>query len=252
MDSTKPNISRIYDYVLGGQHNLEVDRNAAQHILQVFPAYPRWARLNRDFLQTLARRWAAEGQTRILDLGSGMPTQGHFHSVVPTARVLYSDNDPVTVAYARTIIGDNPAVAYLEADVRQTEPLLRAAEQHFQGERKVAIGFIGVAYFIDDASLARVMRTLHDWAAPGSVMALSHAWAEELTENARQRLESFKRGGVELLPRSEAALRRLVAPWEVRELAPLESWPGVTTQLQESDRGDTNVGMLGAYLVRSS
>jgi SAM-dependent methyltransferase len=251
MDPIKPNISRIYDYVLGGHHNLEVDRIAAQHILQVFPNYPRWARLNRDFLQAMARRWAAEGQTHVLDLGSGMPTQGHFHSVMPNARVLYSDNDPVTVDYAREIIGDNPAVAYLQADVRQPEPLLRAAEQHFHGERKVAIGFIGVAYFIDDASLERVMQTLHDWAAPGSVMALSHAYSQgPLTESNRQQLESFKRGGVELLPRNEAELRRLIGPWEIRELAPLEAWPGLETQIQASDRGVTNAGMLGVSLVR--
>jgi SAM-dependent methyltransferase len=253
MDPIKPNISRIYDYVLGGQHNLEVDRQAAQQILQAFPAYPLWARLNRNFLHAMARRWAAEGQTHVLDLGSGIPTQGHFHSAMPGARVLYSDNDPVTVSYAREIIGDNPAVAYLEADVRQPEPLLRAAEQHFHGERKVAIGFIGVAYFIDAASLERVMRTLHDWAAPGSVMALSHAYSVgEPTERARQQLALFKRGGAELIPRSEAELRRLVAPWEVREFAPLEAWPGIETQIQDSDRGDVKAGMLGLSLVRPS
>ncbi|SEM65620.1 S-adenosyl methyltransferase [Stigmatella aurantiaca] len=250
MDPIKPNISRIYDYVLGGQHNLEVDRSAAQHILKVFPAYPLWARLNREFLQVMARQWAAEGQTHVLDLGSGMPTQGHFHSVMPNARILYSDNDPVTVEYARTLIGDNPAVAYLEADVRQPEALLRAAEQHFHGARKVAIGFIGVAYFVDDASLARVMRTLHDWAAPGSVMALSQTVSGEMTETGRQQMESFKRGGVELLPRSEAALRRLVEPWEIREFAPLERWPGIETRVQASDRGDAKAGMLGVRLVR--
>jgi hypothetical protein len=251
MDPLKPNISRIYDYVLGGQHNLEADRSAAQHILKVFPAYPRWARLNREFLQLMARRWAGEGQTHILDIGSGMPTQGHFHSVLPNARILYSDNDPVTAEYARTLLGAHPAAAYLEADVRQPEALLRAAGQHFHGERKVAIGFIGVAYFIDDASLAHVMRTLHGWAAPGSVMALSHAFSEEMTETGRQQLEAFRRGGVELLLRGEAELRRLVIPWELLELAPLERWPGIETQVQASDRGDVNAGMLGLLLGRS-
>jgi len=252
MDPIKPNISRIYDYILGGQHNLEVDRVAARQLLQAFPNYPLWARINRNFLQAMAKRWAAEGQPHVLDLGSGMPTQGHFHSVMPTAQVLYSDNDPVTVSYARELIGDNPAVAYIEADVRQPEPLLRAAEQHFHGEHKVAIGFIGVAYFIDDESLARVMRTLHDWAAPGSVMALSHAYSRGLTEHGRQQLELFKRGGAALLPRGEAELRRLIGPWEIREFAPLEAWPGIEMEIQESDRGVTNAGMLGVYLVRSS
>jgi hypothetical protein len=106
---------------------------------------------------------------------------------------------------------------------------------------------------MDDASLERVMRTLHEWAAPGSVMALSHAWTEDaVTETGRQQLESFKRGGVELKPRSEQEIRRLVAPWEIRELAPLEAWPGIETQIQASDRGDIKAGMIGVSLVRSS
>ncbi len=163
----------------------------------------------------------------------------------------------LTVAFALTKyrLGEtygenNPAVAYLEADVRDPGPLLRAAEQHFNGERKVAIGFIGVAYFIDDASLERTLRTLHDWASPGSVLALSLISVGGPTESGRQRAEALKRSGAELFPRSEATLRRLAPPWEVRELAPLESWSGVETRIQESDREHPDTGMFGAVLVR--
>ncbi|MBN1209635.1 MAG: SAM-dependent methyltransferase [Myxococcaceae bacterium] len=250
MDSSKPNISRIYDYVLGGQHNLEVDRNVARQIMKVFPAYPLWARLNRDFLQAMARRWAEEGRAHVLDLGSGMPTQGHFHSAMPTARVLYSDSDPVAVEYSREIIGSNPAVAYLQADLREPGPLLRAAEQHFQGERKVAIGCIGVAYLIDDASLERTLRALHDWAAPGSVLALSQISLGESAEAVQQVMDLLKNGVAELFPRDEAALRRIAAPWEIRELAPLQAWPGIESQLEASDREDSGIVMYGACFVR--
>jgi SAM-dependent methyltransferase len=251
MTDPKPNISRIYDYVLGGEHNLEVDRLAAQQIVKLIPAYPRWARLNRDFLQAMARRWAEEGRTHVLDLGSGMPTQGHFHSVMPSARVLYSDNDPVTVEYAREIIGNNPAVAYHQADLRDPEPLLRAAEQHFQGERKVAIGCIGVGYFVDDASLERALRLFHDWAAPGSVLALSQTFLGERGETMRPVLELFKRNGAEFFHRDEATLRRLLGPWEVREVASLEAWPGVQSQLDTSENDSSVAGMYGVCLVRA-
>jgi S-adenosyl methyltransferase len=250
MDPTKPNVGRIYDYVLGGHHNLEADRNAAQQIIQILPAYPRWARLNRDFLQVMARRWAAEGRSHVLDLGSGIPTQGHFHSVMPAARVLYSDKDPVTVEYAREIIGNNPAAAYLEADLREPERLLRAAEQHFQGERKVAIGCIGVAYLIGDGSLERTLRALHEWAAPGSVLALSQIFVGEPADRVRRVMEVLKNGVAELHPRSKASLRRVAAPWELRELAPLESWPGIESQLQEADREEAII-MYGACFVHA-
>lgn len=250
MDPTKPNVGRIYDYVLGGEHNLEVDRDVARRMVKVFPAYPRWARLNRNFLQAIARRWAVQGRANVLDLGSGMPTRGHFHSVMPTARVLYCDYDPVTVKYAREIIGNNPAVAYMEADLREPRQLLSAAEQHFCGDREVAIGFIGVAYSIDDASLEHTLRTLYDWAAPGSVMALSHVALGERPEKVLQVMDMLKVAGVGLFARDEAELRRIAAPWEVREVAPLESWPGIKSQLPEVDPDYASMMMYGAYLIR--
>lgn len=33
IDTTKPNAARIYDYYLGGNHNVEVDRQAAEQPL---------------------------------------------------------------------------------------------------------------------------------------------------------------------------------------------------------------------------
>lgn len=248
MEPTKPNISRIYDYVLGGHHNFEIDRQAAQQILKVVPSYPRWARLNRWFLQMVAERWAIEEHQYVIDLGSGMPTQGHFHTVMPSARVVYSDNDPITAAYAREVLGDNPSVVYLQADVREPELILEAAEQLFGGRRRVAIGCIGIAYFIDDERLARLMRTLHDWAAPGSVMALTQMYTETLTENAQTAYELFRRNGSEVFPRDEATLRQVISPWRVGEFKPLASWLHLENLIEESDRGGANAEMYGTLL----
>ena len=251
-DSTKSNISRIYDYVLGGHHNLEVDRIAAQQILKVFPSYPRWARLNRWFLQMVATQWAQDGYRNIIDLGSGLPTQNHVHTLAPKARVLYTDNDPIAVAYAREVLGDNPSVVYHQADIRDPAPILAAADQLFQGDRRVAIGCIGIAYLIDDDRLGRLLRTLHEWAAPGSVMALSSLYFELNTQNIQATNEIFKRSGAEAFPRNEAAIRAIVRPWHVRELKPLASWLNIESQIQEADREGSNLDMLGALLDHES
>ena len=104
IDTTIPHSGRIYDFVLGGHHNFEADRIAAQRIIDVFPAYPTSARLNRWFLRYVAERWGTEGHARVLDLGSGLPTQGHFHEAMPTARILYTDQDPIAVAYGQQIL----------------------------------------------------------------------------------------------------------------------------------------------------
>ena len=37
LELNKPNIARIYDCLLGGYHNFEIDRLAAQAVLKVLP-----------------------------------------------------------------------------------------------------------------------------------------------------------------------------------------------------------------------
>jgi O-methyltransferase involved in polyketide biosynthesis len=251
VDVTKPSVGRIYDYVLGGHHNFEVDRVAAQQILKVVPSYPRWARLNRWFLQMVAARWAAEGYDQVLDLGSGLPTQGHFHDAMPNAKILYTDSDPMTVAYARDVLGDNPAVTYIQADIREPGAILKVASQALDRERRIAIGCIGVSYFVDDVSLAQLAQALHAWAAPGSVMALSFFSADPTSPNLQEILETYRRNAADVYLRDEAAMRQLLAPWQMREYRPLASWLEMESMMQESDReGSANVEMYGALLVR--
>jgi hypothetical protein len=249
IDTTKPSVGRIYDYVLGGHHNFEVDRAAAAQILKVFPSYPTWARLNRWFLQMVAERWSAERRRHVLDLGSGMPTQGHFHTAMPNAAVLYTDSDPVTVAYAQEVIGNNSLVSFRLADIREPEEILESADQHFKGERCVAIGCIGISYFIDDASLARVMDTLHSWATPGSVMAISFIYGDLASPRTAEMSEAYRRNsGSNVFLRDEAAMRRLCAPWQVRECRPLAELLGMEDTMSEDVREGAGAEMYGALL----
>jgi O-methyltransferase involved in polyketide biosynthesis len=248
-DNSKPSVGRIYDYMLGGHHNFEVDREAARQILKTAPSYPTWARLNRWFLQMIAGRWAAEEQRNILDLGSGLPTQGHFHECAPSSLVLYSDYDAVTVAYSREVLGDNPSTLYLQADARDITTILSAADRFFGGQRKVAVGTIGVTYFIDDTDLTRVMRALHDWAAPGSVMALSFVSVDMTNPHSQEILDMYKRSVTAVYVRDEADVRRLCAPWQMQQCQPLASWLEVEHLVQESDREGVNAEMYGALLA---
>jgi len=58
IDTTKPNAGRIYDYYLGGSHNFEVDRRAAEQLLALIPSAKPGARLNRWFLYDVVERLA--------------------------------------------------------------------------------------------------------------------------------------------------------------------------------------------------
>jgi hypothetical protein len=110
IDTSKPHVGRIYDYMLGGHHHYEADRQAAAAILKVFPTYPKWAKLNRWFLQCVASQWQEQGFKQVLDLAAGLPTEGHFNEILPDARILFTDNDPVSVGYGNEALKDNPNI----------------------------------------------------------------------------------------------------------------------------------------------
>ena len=85
-DSSKPNAGRIYDFLLGGSHNFEVDRLAAQQLLQVAPFLPKLVRVIRWFLGEAVHRLTDAGYTRFIDFASGLPTIDHIHHIAPRAR----------------------------------------------------------------------------------------------------------------------------------------------------------------------
>jgi hypothetical protein len=251
VDSLKPHLSRIYDYMLGGHHNYEVDRRAAAEILKTVPTYPKWARLNRWFLQQIASRWEQEGRTHILDLGSGLPTEGHINEVLPSARILFSDIDPIAVSYGEEIIKDQPNMKYILADAGKPAPILAAADQFFAGQRQVAIGCIGVAYLIPDDELHGLAQALHAWAAPGSVLAVSSVtWNDGAAVQASNpQSDAIKRhAGMGPIMRTMAQLAELLAPWRMREARSLVDWLNTPDMFTAEERSGMNAGLSGHLL----
>src|SRR5438128_4572139 len=104
IDTTTPNVARIYDYLLGGKDNFAADREAATRLMEAIRDVAAIARDNRSFLGRVVRYLAIEGGIRqFLDLGGGLPTQANVHElaqgVAPESRVVYVDNDPVVASH---------------------------------------------------------------------------------------------------------------------------------------------------------
>lgn len=218
VDITRPHIGRIYDYVLGGTYNYEADRRAVEAILDLVPAYPRWARLNRSFLAHVGRRWAAAGYTHVLDIGSGLATQGHFNEHLPAAKILFTDSDPLTVAQGQQLLAYSPDMAYVEVDVRNVDAVLEKAVEFFGEQRRIAVGFIGIAYFLPDEAVTSLARRLHAFCAPGSAMAVSYHNVPPGPEHdaiCETLLESARLARINLYIRTPEEIARLVAPWRV-------------------------------------
>ena len=58
LDTSRPNIARVYDYWLGGKENFVADRELAEKMLSVYPGIAQMYRDNRKFV-TRAVTWAA-------------------------------------------------------------------------------------------------------------------------------------------------------------------------------------------------
>ena len=128
----RPSVARMYDYHLGGYHNFAIDREVADAAVAAYPDLPLVMRVNRAFLRRAVKFLIDEGVEQFLDLGSGIPTVGNVHEVAqranPAARVIYVDVDPVVVAHGQMILGDNPQVAVIRADLRQSKAILQYPE----------------------------------------------------------------------------------------------------------------------------
>ncbi|HYF66338.1 MAG TPA: SAM-dependent methyltransferase [Herpetosiphonaceae bacterium] len=251
IDTSKPNAARIYDYMLGGSHNFEADRAAGEQLRKMVPSVQNVMRLNRWFMHGIVDRLAAEEFSCFLDLASGLPTEGYIHDLVPNAKVLYNDRDSVTVAYARDILGDNPNVRYLHSDISEVEGILEAADEFFQGERRIAVCFVGVAYFLADDILQKALDRLYDWCAPGSQMALS--WGLHTTDDPRVNdiLALYQRMGSPFYLRSEERIREMLNRWEILPpgLQLLSEWVGVE-HWSQADANEQQIGDMCGVIVR--
>jgi hypothetical protein len=241
-DASQPNAGRIYDYLLGGHHNFEVDRQAAETLLQVAPFMPQVLKLIRWFLGEATRRLIGEGFDNFIDFASGLPTVDHIHQLAhPGTKVIYSDIDPVTVEYGREILKNNSAVRYVECNAEKPEEILNSAivQELFGENRKVAIGFNGIAYFLPDESLKHALRVLYEWADEGSKLLLSDADADtsEVTENLKPVFDLYAKIGQPIYIRSKTKLQEMAKPWNTDQhgYKTLDEWIGIGENVTEEE-----------------
>lgn len=261
VDASVPSAGRIYDYLLGGHHNFEVDRKAADNLLQLSPFVAKFLRLQRWCLQDLAHELTTvRGYDTIIDFASGLPTQDHLHFFVPEGtRVIYSDYDPVVVEYAREILGKTSNVYFFEADARRPDELLNRAEvkEILDGGSKVALVYWGVAVFVSDEELRRAARILYDWAGEDSCWAFNAqaAGANKTHPAWLSALDLYKRMGTPFYLRSKEEYEELVRPWHADNngFVPLLKWHGFDrSEMSDEDSeifGEAGAGH-GAYLVK--
>ena len=209
-DSSVPHPARIYDYLLGGKDNYPADQAAAEHGLAAAPAVRDTARANRAFLVRAVRFLAEQGIRQFIDIGTGIPTSPNVHEIVqallPDARVVYVDNDPLVLSHARALLRSYPPgeSRFIQADLRQPEAIFADPNlvELIDFSQPVAILLIAILHHIPDAGdPAGIVARLLAPAASGSYLVLSQFGRDFDVERSMALSAAAERDGVTLVPR---------------------------------------------------
>ncbi len=262
VDATRPNGGRIYDYMLGGHHNFEVDRQAGEQMIKMMPFTPKAARLQRWCLRDIAEELTHQrGFDLVIDFASGLPTNDHIHEhVKPGTTVIYSDSDPITVEYAREILKGVPNTYYFHADACHPEDLFTRPEvlALLHGRRDIAFVLWGVSTFISPPDLRHLSRYLYDWCGPAGQFVFQAQAADANPNDPGTALmrKIYEQTATPLYVYSLQEYRELIQPWrpDAEGFISLLEWNGMDqTIMTEGDKhtwGPSGIG-YGAYLVKA-
>jgi hypothetical protein len=254
VDTSTPNVARMYDYYLGGKNNFAVDREAAEEVLALIPALRRSVVENRRFLRRAVRFLAGEaGIDQFLDIGTGLPTLGPVHEVAvdvrPNAKTVYVDYDPVVVSHGRALLTEKNTSVMIRGDLRKPDEILAdpVLGKYLDLGRPIALTLLVVLQFLSDADdPAGVIATLRDAMAPGSYLVISHISGDVIPDKAAMMKASaiYDRASARAWPRGREAILRLFDGFELVEPG-LVRGPQWRPHLNESPPSTPSTGLVG-------
>ena len=200
-DATKPHVSRVYDYLLGGKDNFAADRAVGDQMIASLPAVQVGVRAQRDVLGRVVRYLVGEaGIRQLLDIGSGLPTAENVHEIAqgiePATRVVYVDSDPVVLSHAQALLADNESTFVADGDLRDPAGILGhpAVRDHLDWDQPIGLLMCGILHYIlDEEKPAELTRTLYRALPPGSYVFIHHLL--DMEDPAAATLQDQMRGG---------------------------------------------------------
>lgn len=224
IDSTRPSPARMYDYMLGGTHNFQIDREATEQFRMQMPDLEDAAWANRGFHGRAARWMAADhGIRQFIDIGSGLPTQSNTHEVVRAvaagARVVYVDSDPMVLVLAKELLTDDGATAVIQADLRDPDALLDHKELRGLIDFGKPVGLLMTAvlqFVADESDPWGLVAHYVDALCPGSYLALSHITLDKLPPAVIETgVRIYQRATQHAFPRTGPEIERFFAGLEL-------------------------------------
>ncbi|MEK8105352.1 SAM-dependent methyltransferase [Micromonospora sp. M12] len=165
----------------------------------------------RAFLGRAVRAMVEQGVDGFLVFGAGVPTRGNVHEVATDATVLYTDVDPVTIRLGQSILAGSDRAGYGFGDATDIGTIDPSQLHRFVsgwGRRPVGVVFLGLAAFLDDATVTHTLDELCSAAAPGSLLAVDFD-----TEELAGHPQALAMMGPQFRMRPPAAFAPLLGRW---------------------------------------
>jgi SAM-dependent methyltransferase len=203
VDLSRASIARVYDYLLGGKEHLDVDRRAANALLNIVPEVAEIAKDNRSFLRRAIRYLVGEaGIRQIIDVGSGLPNAGNVHEVAHaidgSVRIAYVDNDPVVLAHARALLATDEKTTVITADLRKPDSIFdhTGTQDLLDLDEPFAVLLSGVVHHLaDEDDPDAVLAGVRERLSPGSHLLVTH-FLDDDDARAPALERAFLRGGL--------------------------------------------------------
>ena len=228
--SERPHPLRMWDYMVGGKDNYQIDRDAAELAMKYVPNIVFAARAGEAFI-IRAQRWIGlpeHGIDQYLHLGCYIPKL-NSPTLAPLARAarqgtryVFVTDDQVSAAHARAVLAtrtpDGSEVHALWADFREPAPILANPwlTERIDLSRPVGLLLLGMLdFFADDEQLVRALAELKAALAPGSMVVMVHLLeGTDLSATERALRESLGNNPLQYTPRPIERVRELVADFE--------------------------------------
>jgi SAM-dependent methyltransferase len=184
INTSRPSIPRVYDFLLGGKDNFAADRIQAETLLDIYPRSAELARESRNFQQRAITYTAQAGITGFIDLGCGLPTAPSTHetarAVQPAAQVAYIDNDAMVLSHARSLLAGDGGVTVLDGDLACPEEIFCdwRLRQAIDLTRPMCVVLTAMLHFFDADAAQRIVAEITDAIAPGSYLIVSVVQAD--------------------------------------------------------------------------
>ena len=250
MDISRPTLSRVDDYLLGGGRSWRLDRQLAQAIIVAAPGYQEYCVAAHAFVRRAALHLLDLGVTQFVHVGCGMPTTVNLHDLVtglaPDAVVVYVDDDVVDCEVRRPELHGARHLAVLEVpDLGDAEHIVSEVTlaADIDWAAPVAVIIHSALTRLGDAVCASLLDGLRALLPGGSAVALAHpsrALLAPVTHPTAAVLrDKLTAAGLTLTGRTRGQLLDLIAPWTLAAdgVVPVRCWrsDGCETQLRFDD-----------------